>query len=157
MAYPQYSPYQQNFNSPAFTGYQQYPQYYQQMQNQQAAPQIQNSGFISAKSIEEAFNWPLAPGNSLTFKIENAPYICTKTKGFSQLDQPIFEKYRLVKEDDAPAFREQEKETDKIDLSAYALKTDYDALKEEVQAIKAQIAETAQRKPGRAKKEEADE
>ena len=88
MAYPfnNYSyPYQQNFQQP-----------YQQPQ------QIQNSGFVSVRSIEEAFNWPVAPGNSITFKDENAPFVYTKTKGFSPLEQPTFEKYRLVKEDETP-------------------------------------------------------
>lgn len=79
----------------------QYQQPYQPYQ-QQPPQQIQNSGFISARSIEEAYNWPVAPGNSVTFKIENTPYVCTKTKGFSPLDQPVFERYRLVKEEDAP-------------------------------------------------------
>lgn len=78
-------------------------QAFQQMQpqmQQQAQPQIQNGGFVSVRSIEEAFNYPVAPGNSITFKDENAPYVYTKTKGFSQLEQPVFEKYRLVKEED---------------------------------------------------------
>lgn len=69
---------------------QMYPQYPQQ---------TQQNGFVSARSIEEAYNWPVAPGNSITFKIENTPYVCTKTKGFSPLEQPVFERYRLVKED----------------------------------------------------------
>lgn len=69
-----------------------YPQYYQTNQ--------QNSAFVSVRSIEEAINYPVAPGNSITFKVENTPYVCTKTKGFSPLDQPVFEKYRLVKEEE---------------------------------------------------------
>ena len=67
----------------------------------QGTPQIQNGGFIPVKSIEEAYNWAVAPGNSITFKDENAPYVYTKTKGFSPLEPAVFEKYRLVKEDDA--------------------------------------------------------
>ena len=85
--------------------YNYYPGYYQQMpqmpQMQPQQQQIQNSGFVSVRSIEEAFNWPVAPGNSITFKDENAPYVYTKTKGFSPLEQPVFERYRLVKEEDA--------------------------------------------------------
>lgn len=73
-----------------------YPYPYQAQQPQQ------NNAFISARTIEEAYNWPVAPGNSLTFKIENSPFVCTKTKGFSPLEQPVFERYRLVKEEDAP-------------------------------------------------------
>ena len=74
-----------------------YQPFYQQYPAQPQMQQIQNSGFVSARSIEEAYNWPIAPGNSLTFKIENSPYVCTKTKGFSPLEQPVFERYRLSK------------------------------------------------------------
>lgn len=78
-----------------------YP-YQQPMQQPiQQQPQ-QTSGFISVRGIEEALAWPIAPGNSLTFKDESAPYIYTKTKGFSQLEQPIFEKFRLVREENTP-------------------------------------------------------
>lgn len=91
--YPTFQPYQNPYQNP-----------YQQLQMPQQQPQaqgIQNGGFISVRSIEEALNWPLAPGNSLMFKDENSPYVYTKTRGFSQLDQPVFEKYRLVKEEDS--------------------------------------------------------
>lgn len=72
---------------------QMYPQNTQYMQ-------MQNTGFIPVQSEEEARAWAVAPGNSVTFKDENAPYCYTKSMGFSQLDQPKFEKYRLVKEED---------------------------------------------------------
>ena len=66
-------------------------------------PQIQqqnnSSGIISVRSMEEAQNYPVAPGNSVTFRDETLPYIYTKTMGYSQLDRPTFEKYRLVKEE----------------------------------------------------------
>ena len=79
------------------------PSYYQpsQMnyQPQQVPSQIQNNGFVSVRSEFEARNYPVAPGNSITFKDETAPYVYTKTMGFSQLDRPNFEKYKLVKEE----------------------------------------------------------
>lgn len=75
---------------------------YQQPIQQQPVQQQQATGFISVRSIDEALAWPIAPGNSLTFKDESAPYIYTKTKGFSQLEQPVFEKFRLVREESAP-------------------------------------------------------
>ena len=73
--------------------YNQYYPYQQQLQ------QIQNTGFISVRNVEEAMRYPVAPGNSVTFKDETAPYIYTKTMGFSQFDRPIFERYRITKED----------------------------------------------------------
>ena len=62
-------------------------------------PQMQNNGFVMVRSESEARNFPVALGNSVTFKDETAPYIYSKTMGFSQLDKPIFEKYKLVKEE----------------------------------------------------------
>jgi hypothetical protein len=67
--------------------------------NQLQSGQTQNSGFVSVRSETEARNYPVAYGNSVTFKDETAPYVYTKTMGFSQLDRPIFDKYRLVKEE----------------------------------------------------------
>lgn len=67
--------------------------------NQQMQSQPQCSGFVSVRSEAEARNYPVAYGNSVTFKDETAPYIYSKTMGYSQLDRPVFEKYKLVKED----------------------------------------------------------
>lgn len=61
--------------------------------------QTQQTGFVSIRSEQEARNYPIAPGSSVIFKNENEPYIYTKTMGFSQLDMPVFDKYRLVKEE----------------------------------------------------------
>jgi len=62
----------------------------------------QNNGFVMVHNEDEARNYPVAYGNSVTFKDENSPYIYTKTC-VSQLQPPVFEKYRLVKEDIKPA------------------------------------------------------
>lgn len=63
---------------------------------------IQNGGLVSVMSEQEARSYPVAPGNSVTMKDENQPYIYEKTMSFSQLDTPVFKKYRLV-EEKAPA------------------------------------------------------
>ena len=77
-----------------------FPNYYQPMQPAQPQqPQQMQSSFVTVRSEAEARNYPIAFGNSVTFKDENAPYIYTKTMGFSQLDRPIFDKYKLVKEE----------------------------------------------------------
>ena len=68
----------------------------------QQQPQMAQNGFVSVRNIEEAYNYPVAPGNSITFKDENSPFVYTKTKGFSPLEQPVFEKYRLVKVEEPP-------------------------------------------------------
>lgn len=128
MAYPYYpATYNPGFNNP-------FVQQQMQPQNQQ----IQNGGLISVRSEEEARNYPVAPGNSVTFKNESAPFVYTKTMGFSQLDRPVFERFRLVKEEAETATQTETKPKD-IDLSAYALKTDLAVILNEIDAIKAEI------------------
>ena len=80
--------------------YNYFPQFYQPMQMPQAqqSQSNQSSCFVSVRSEDEARNYPVAYGNSVTFKDETSPYVYTKTMGFSQLDRPIFDKYKLVKE-----------------------------------------------------------
>ena len=73
-----------------------YPYYYPG-QVQQQSPTI-----ISVRDEDEARCYPVAPGVSLTFKNETAPYIYTKTMGLNQFDRPVFEKYRYEREE-APA------------------------------------------------------
>ena len=142
-----YSPYQNVYNP-----YQQFQPNFQQsqMQNNLQQPlqqnqQIQNGGFVSVHNENEARNYPIAPGNSVTFKDENAPYVYTKTQGFSQLDRPVFEKYRLVKEEEyqpqqvaqnAPTSAENTEQANNID---YALKSDLRALWGEIEELKKRI------------------
>ena len=109
-----------------------YPNYfYGQQPMQQQTMQIQNGGFVSVRSELEARNYPVAYGNSITFKDETAPYVYTKTMGFSQLDRPVFEKFKLVRED----AQEQnlEPENKKVDNSSL------DKVKDEIKAIWSEI------------------
>ena len=139
--YQVYNPYQQF--QPNFQQQQQVPNNIQpSFQQSQQAQQIQNGGFVSVHNENEARNYPIAPGNSVTFKDENAPYVYTKTQGFSQLDRPVFEKYRLVKEEEyqpqqiaqnAPTSVEKAEQANNID---YALKSDLRALWDEIEALK---------------------
>lgn len=91
-----------------------FPQYYQpnpysmQMnvnptQTAQQTPtqtqQIQNGGFVVARSENEVVNYPVAPGNCITFKIEGQPVVMEKSMGFSQLEAPHIKRFRLVEED----------------------------------------------------------
>ena len=98
--------------------------------------------------------WPIAPGSSITFKDEGAPYIYTKTMGLSQLDRPIFETYRLIKED-APESSQptvQHTKTQQTgDTSNYASKSDlevlaaaYQRLQRDLDAVKAEIKKAEQ-------------
>ena len=123
--------------------YNQYPYptgYYQPQQpQQQTVPQIQNGGFISVRNESEARSYPVAHGNSVTFKDETAPYVYTKTMGSSQLDRPIFEKFRLVKEEVAEASEMPQKENNapQVDISTInELKGEIEAIWSEIEGIK---------------------
>lgn len=74
-----------------------------QMPQMPPMPQVQQqnntrSDFVVVRSEEEARNYPVAFGNTVTFKHESEPYMYTKTMGVSQLDRPVFERYKLIKE-----------------------------------------------------------
>lgn len=163
MAYGNYfpAPYQPNY-------YGQPNPYYQQMQNQQMQPTqmsganqqiqqptIQQSGFVLVQSEQEARAYPVAPGNSITFKDESQPYCYVKTMGFNQLDRPTFERYRLVKEEMPPEAAGTRTIADSAEGSkdtAYALKSDLTAIWSEIDAIKEKLKAQGEKKPVKAKK-----
>ena len=119
-----------NYFSP-YGNYQQYQQY------QQAPQTIQNGGFVSVRSAQEAFNYPVALGNSVTFKDETAPYIYVKTRGFSQLEEPVFEQFQLVKVDNS----QKVAESAQITSTEYALKSDLLAFQQEIDLLKKKVSE----------------
>lgn len=130
-SYPQYQPsFQNNFQMP--------------QGNTTPSPQIQNGGFISVRSAKEAFDYPVALGNSVTFKDETAPYIYVKTRGFSQLEEAIFEQFQLVKVNTAQKASEtpvQAIEAREGNDTGYALKSDTAALWNEIEALKKRLSE----------------
>ena len=162
MAYNPYLPlnYPQPYYGPNPYGYQQMQQQAQQNQAQAQAQQAQRptvqQGFVLVQSEQEARAYPVAPGNSITFKDESGPFCYVKTMGFSQLDRPTFERYRLVKEEDAqePVSGPQSGEplTESI-LKGYATKEELAELREALEAVKAKLAA----KPTAKKKQEADD
>lgn len=90
--------------------------YYPQMQNmyagqqQSVGQQIRSGGIVSVANEDEARRYPVAPGYTVTMRDENGPYLYEKTMGYSQLDQPIFRKARIVFEDDAQHTQEKQEE-----------------------------------------------
>lgn len=120
----------------------------QNMQQQQNTQQMQNGGFIVAKSIEEARNYPTAPGVVLTFKIANQPFVCEKAQGFSQFEAPQFDVYRLVKENPDEMVKEEKPKEN------YALKDDFEALNKRISELQDEIDGL---KHKRTKKKENDE
>ena len=123
-----------------------YPQQYQPQMPQQPTQQYQQTsqnGFIRVQNENEARMYPVAPGSSVTFINENAPYCYTKTLGASQLDRPTFKRFRLVEEVDAVQTAPERSQSSvlngSIDLSEYALKADMDALASRIAMIQTQI------------------
>lgn len=125
-----------------------YPQYYnpfiQQMQQAPVMPVQNMNSIVNVRSEEEARNYPIGPGVSMTFKNENAPYIYTKTMGLSQFDRPIFEKYRYEKE--APVEPQNEL------LSARANENTLNELQAEIDELRVRL--DALEKPKRTVKKE---
>lgn len=128
-----------------------YPQGYNPYIQQQAAQQsqqIQNNGLVNVRSRTEAQNYPVAPGNSVTFKDESGPFVYVKTMGFSQLDRPTFEIFRLVREEEAAESTRSDESEKGIDLSDYALKTDLAALREDFDALREEMRPKSAKKKG---------
>lgn len=128
-----------------------YPNYYypnqnlqqniQPQMNQQNIQQSQNQpmqgGFISVRTEEDARNYPVAPGNSITFMSETEPYVYTKTMGFNQLDRPSFKKYKLVEE---PNSAQIQAENEKVDnLSSEKEKAEFEHIWSEIDHLKKEI------------------
>lgn len=120
MNYPQLQNYQPMYQ-PMYNPMYYYPNmiqsYPQQMQSQQTgieqqSPQStqvsqvsqpimrESNDYIPVQNREIARNYPVAPGNTVNFRDENAPYIYRKTMGSSQFDAPKFEVIKLVKEEE---------------------------------------------------------
>lgn len=156
--YNQPNPYYQQMQNQAMMQQNQQMQQAQQAQSQQMQqPAIQQSGFVLVQSEQEARAYPVAPGNSITFKDERQPYCYVKTMGFNQLDRPTFERYRLVKEDmpteateSATTAQTQQK---KVTVD-YALKADLEAVWAEIDALKEKISKK-QSKPKKTTEQEA--
>lgn len=121
------------------------PMYYQQYQQpiqqpvQQNTQQVQNGGFVRVQNEAEARNYLVAQGTSVTFRDESAPYIYTKTMGFSPLDPPVFEKYKLVKEDS----QNVEKSVDNVEyvkMETFAnLQNDFEHIKKQVEKLMMEV------------------
>ena len=134
----------------------QMPQYQQQMQMPMAMQQQQqirpaqnnNSSIIRVQNENEARCYPVEPGKSITFKDDNAPYIYTKTMDSSQLGEPSFEKFRLVKEDEAD---------DEVKVAAPDYTEDFEQIKEDIKFIKEKLSDADRRKKTVAKGGEQNE
>lgn len=147
-----YSPYQypqQYPQQPSQQYPQQYPQYgYQQpvqqpvQQQVQPTQQMQNGGFLSAPNEDFVRNYPVGLGNCVTFKIEGKPIVMEKSMGFSQLESPKLERYRLVKEEaDTPSNLPEKEDSDNkaMNDAIDGVISEIEAIKEDIKTIKERL------------------
>lgn len=97
---------------------------------QQTQQQVQNGGFVNVRSETEARNYPVALGNIVTFKDETAPYIYTKTMGFSPLDIPRFEIYKQV-----PDPTQEQQPTEQSMTEMESVRNEMNNMKQEISAL----------------------
>ncbi len=149
-----------------------YP-YYGQALYQQPAPmpqiqaqqqplqqqQIRSGGIVSVSGEDEARRYPVAPGYTVTMRDDTGPYLYEKTMGFSQLDQPIFRKARIVFEDAAqPAQNKQEQPSKPAVVYAELAQLEAlrDAVAADLNALRSMIDSLSDQKKPIQKKKEAD-
>lgn len=107
---------------------------------QQAQPDtIVNGGFVVVPTEEDVKRYAVAPGNCVTFKLENQPVIIEKSLGRSQFDSPHYERYKLVKENMPEETAPGDKEAPATDPSENALRDEIGALKSDVENIQSKI------------------
>ena len=163
MTYPQqlYQPYPNAYQNP----YQpvqnqqsmlQAPQPITQTTPQQTAPTVQNGDFYVVPNEDAVLRWPVAPGNLVTFKIENQPVLIEKSMGYSKFDSPHYDRFKLVREEMVQT--EEKPEPVAVDDGKItALEEQIQALSSEFNTLKEQVSALETKKNGRPKKEDADE
>ena len=149
MAYPYQQFYQSYPTQPNA-----YPTQPNALPTQQNTLQIQNGGFMVIPNEEMVKNYPVAPGNCVTFKIEGKPIVMEKSMGFSQFESPRIDRYRLVKEEPEEIKEEEVKEND---FDYEEIRTDIDKLWGAIDEIKS-IIDKPTEKPttSRRKKDDGD-
>lgn len=102
-------------------------------QQQPVQQQIRSGGIVSVSGEEEARRYPVAPGYTVTMRDDTGPYLYEKTMGFSQLEQPIFRKARIVFEDEVKSVKKEEPQQDPEDpKKTYAEISQLEALRSAV-------------------------
>ena len=141
------------YNQPAQQAYQ---QPVQQVQQQPVQQHVQSGGFTVVSSEDEVIRYPVAPGNLVTFKIENQPVVIEKSMGYSQFDNPHYERYELVKKD-----MQVQRKPDSVQYVSIEDHEDLanvvSQLNAEISGLKNQLNDLMLKRPGRPKKERDDD
>lgn len=125
-------------------------------QQQPVQQQIRSGGIVSVSGEEEARRYPVAPGYTVTMRDDTGPYLYEKTMGFSQLDQPIFRKARIVFEDAAHEKQEQPSTHSVVYAELSQLEALRDAVAADLNALRSMIESIADQKKPTSRKKEAD-
>lgn len=128
-------------------------------QQQPVQQQIRSGGIVSVSGEEEARRYPVAPGYTVTMRDDTGPYLYEKTMGFSQLDQPIFRKARIVFEDAAQTVQEKQEQpstTSVVYAELSQLEALRDAVAADLNALRSMIESLADQKKPTSRKKEAD-
>lgn len=153
---PQPTPQQMMQPIPQQNGQQTAPQQQAQMPQQS---QIMNGGFVHVQSENDARQYPVAPGNSVTFIDDTQPFCYTKTMSTGQFDTPIFKKFKLVEVSDNNITQNAQKAPSETlspqgyNLEDYALKADVERLRAEIERLESKFENINAKPKSKATKE----
>lgn len=103
------------------------------------------ASFIRVQNEMQAREWNVAPGSSVTFIDDNAPYCYSKSMGMSQFEPPVFKKFRLVEETPIQNVQNVQNvpqggsDTSGVNLSDYMTKTEFEPFKTLLQKIEKEL------------------
>lgn len=109
--------------------------------NQNQTSQV---GFMSVRGKDIAVNYPIAPGNTIFFKDEIAPFIYVKTMGYSPLDKPILDVYKREDYTSAPA--QEAASNAKNDPVIEKMQDDINSILDDIDGIKKRLYNRPKRK-----------
>lgn len=103
------------------------------VQNVPTMPMIDTSGFVPVANEDVARNYPVAYGKTVSFRDENAPYIYIKAMGYSQLESPVFEKYKREEQPKQPNIANVEQKIDNVPLDE--IKADIEDIRNQIKVL----------------------
>lgn len=127
------------YQNPYMQNFQQQPQMQQQQPQPQQQPQQLNGGYVTVRSEEEARNYPVAPGASVTFFNETQPFCYKKSAGTSPLDPPTFEIYQITKV-------ESVKKDEPTNITPKTEKSQIEAILSDLEALEKRVSEIENKK-----------
>jgi len=133
---PQYQYMQPQYMQPQYMQMQQ-PQNMGMQPQQTRQETLTDGGFVVVPNEDEVRKYLVAPGNLVTFRIENKPIVIEKSMGRSQFASPTYKKYKLSEvnmDDNSPIDPPATKEESAIDYSA-----NFDELKDTLNDVKSQM------------------